>query len=472
MTRIILILLFALPAVSMAQVSVRNNGTLYVSNTADTIYINGGFTNASGAAFTNNGMLYVSQDLSNSQSAMAAGTGRLYLNGTGLQTITGSQPFKTYDLVTDNVAGFLVNNNLSVSGVHTYTAGLITTSATPNYMIYEAGSSYSGSSDARHVNGWVKKFGNSNFIFPVGNDTYERPVTLSSLSASGEYNVRYNVNPTPNRTNLNTPLVLVDTFEYWTINRISGGSAQVTMNWDQAKVPFPNVMLSGIRASYYNGSLWTNIGGSATGVVATSGSVTSGSTNIFNTNFVIASVSFVLQAKIITFTADRSNGATRVNYSIGNELNVDRYELEKSDDGISFRTIHTQNANNRNNTEFYSYTDNSALRGTAYYRLKMTELSNRVTYSAIVSVADHSKELYIVRNPVSDRIDLYAGTSATGTYMYRITATNGQVIQTGTLNIGQPGVHSISLPPSMSAGSYVLEMKSNSISLQKLIIKQ
>lgn len=464
-------LLLMLPLASLSQVAVQNNGILYVSNSADILHINGSFTNASGAALTNNGMFYISQDLSNSQSSMAVGTGTLTLNGSSLQTISGTQTFKTYNLVTNNAAGFLLNNNLSASGVHSYTNGMITTSATPNYMIYEAGSSYSGSSDARHVIGWVKKIGNTSFTFPVGNASYERPVSLSTLSASSEFNVRYNVAVTPNYNNLNTPLVLVDTSEYWTINRVSGGTAQVTMNWDVSKVPFPNVMLSSIRASYYNGSLWSNIGGSATGVVASAGSVTSNSTNIFNTNFVIASTSFVLPLKIISFTASRSNGYTKINYTIGNELNVNRYELEKSDDGINFHTIHTHTAFNRDGTEFYSYNDNSALKGTAFYRLKVTELSSRVSYSPVVSVTDHSKELYVIKNPVDESIEIYASASAGGTYSYVISTTNGQAMQTGSLDIKQPGIYSIKLRSLFAAGSYVLVMKSKEISMQKMIIK-
>lgn len=465
-------LMLLLPLASFAQVNLQNNGTLYVSTSGDIVYINGSFTNASGAALTNNGMLYVKQDLTNGQASMPAGTGTLFLNGTSLQTIGGTQTFKTYNLVTDNTAGFQLNNNLSASGVHAYTNGLITTSATPNYMIYEAGSSYSGSSDASHVNGWVKKFGNTNFTFPVGNATYQRQVALSNISSSSEFNVLYNGSKTPNHTSLYNPLVLVDTFEYWTINRVSGGSAQVTMNWDVSKVPFPLFMLTDIRATYYDGTFWRSIGGSASGSALSSGSVTSNSTNIFNTNFVIGSISWVLPVKIIRFTAARSNGSTRINYTIGNELNVDRYELERSDDGLTYYRINTQSAYNRNGTEFYSYTDNGSIKGTAYYRLKLVQMSGQFVYSEVVSVSDHSNELYVVKNLIDESIEVYASSGATGLYNYSIVAANGQVMQTGTLDIAQPGIHSIRLRSLFAAGSYVLVMNSKNISMQQLIIKK
>ena len=465
-------LLLLLPLASMSQVSVQNNGVLYISNSGDIMHITGGFTNTSGAALTNNGMLYISQDLSNSQASMATGTGTLFLNGSSLQTISGTQTFKTYNLVTDNTAGFLLNNNLSASGVHAFTNGIISTSATPNYMIYEAGASYSGSGDARHVNGWVKKLGNTSFTFPVGNGTYLREIALSNYSVTGEFNARYNGSKTPNHLSLYNPLVLVDTFEYWTINRVSGGSAQVTMNWDLAKVPFPLLMLSDIRASYWDGTFWRSIGGSATGSVLSSGSITSNSTSAFNTDFVIGSVSWVLPVKIIRFQASRTGNNTRLDYVIGNELNVDHYEVERSDDGFRFRPVATQQAFNRNGTELYSNNDNSAIQGTAYYRLKLVLRSGETMYSAIVTVSDHDRELYVLKNPVSDRIDLVASGSVTGLYSYSILTTGGQTMQTGTINISQAGVHPIELRSAMAAGSYMLILQNANIRLQKMIIKQ
>src|SRR5882762_417034 len=187
LTILFLFLLLIINVCLMAQVTVQNNGIAGVS-ASGIFYINGSLINASGAALTNNGDLYVKQNITNNQSAMAAGTGTLYLNGTSTQTISGSQTFKNYNLITNNSTGFIINNNLSVSGVHTYTNGMITTSATPNYLVYEAGSSCTGDNDARHVDGWVKKFGATNFVFPVGSSIYERTIALTNLTAASEFN--------------------------------------------------------------------------------------------------------------------------------------------------------------------------------------------------------------------------------------------------------------------------------------------
>ncbi|MEP7254511.1 MAG: hypothetical protein ABI666_01980, partial [Ferruginibacter sp.] len=191
MKKIISIALLGIIVTAHGQVGITNSGNLQIH---PGVSITGfaDFTNSSSGVLLNNGNLYLINNISNGQSTMSAGSGTLYLNGTSAQAINGTQVFKTFNLETNNAAGITLNNNLSVSGAHTYTAGMITTSATPSYMIYESGSSYSGSSDTRHVNGWVKKLGNTDFIFPAGNTTYERTVALTNLTAASEFNVRYN----------------------------------------------------------------------------------------------------------------------------------------------------------------------------------------------------------------------------------------------------------------------------------------
>ena len=119
-----------------AQADLYNTGTLYVSGSADILFINGGLTNTNTAAFTNNGSLYVLQNITNGQASMAIGSGTLYLNGTSVQVVGGTQPFRTFNLVTNNEAGIRLNSNLSVSGAHTFTSGIISTSIRKTPIFY------------------------------------------------------------------------------------------------------------------------------------------------------------------------------------------------------------------------------------------------------------------------------------------------------------------------------------------------
>lgn len=459
-----------------AQVDVTNTGILYIGSATDTFFVGGAFTNSGTAGFTNNGITNVKKDLSNSQSSMTAGTGTLLLDGNTAQTISGTQVFKTNNLVSNNSAGILLNNDLSVSGVHTFSSGMITTSATPNYMIYEAGSSYTGDNDARHIDGWVKKRGSTDFIFPVGYNVYERTVALTALTSNSEFDVKRNPRVTPNFIQLMSPLVLVDTSEYWTINKISGGSATITMNWNTAKVPFPMVAIADVKVAYYNSgiSYWTEIGGTATGNTSTSGSVISNSVSAFNSNFTMGSISITLPVKLVNFSARRLDGYTRLNWMTANEMNVAGYVVERSDDGINYHSLSTVQAYNRNLSEFYVYDDRTPLHGTAFYRLRIMD-NNQIKYSGVVTVsetASQDKNFYVMKNPVSSSIDIYASTIFKGQYSYSLINNAGQVIQSGTIDIRNEGIQSISLQRQVAAGTYILVVRNADHLLQKMIFKE
>ncbi len=95
------------------------------------------------------------------------------------------------------------------------------------------------------------------------------------MSAAAEINATYS-GATTNTSNITSPINDVDPYEHWTLNKISGGTAQVTLNWDKSKVNFPSYTLSSILAAQYTTS-WIDAGGvgTATGNVTTTGSVTS-----------------------------------------------------------------------------------------------------------------------------------------------------------------------------------------------------
>jgi hypothetical protein len=455
-----------------AQQSFTNNGNLRI-HTGALVSDFGNFTNSSSATLVNNGSLYIAGDISNGQSAMSAGTGTLYLIGTGAQAINGTQVFKTFDLVTDNTSGITLNNNLSVSGLHTYTAGMITTSSTPNYMVYQAGSNYTGDDDSRHVNGWVKKIGNTDFVFPVGNATYKRTVALTNMSVSGEFNAKHNAPSTPNYANLFPPLVLIDTNEYWTINKVSGGSAKVVMNWNHSKIPVPQVLLSNIRSAYYNGSFWINTGGTGFGNITTTGSVTSNSVSAFNNNFTIASTSWVLPLQLISFTGQHFSNYNKISWVISNEADVVHYKLQRSNDGVNFYTVSQQSANNTNSTETYTSNDAGTMYGKVYYRLAYLQTDGQIKYSGVIIIsAAQDKDFYVIKNPVSTSIEIYAGSTFKGTYSYTLTNSGGQIMQSGTIAITTEGVQQLKLKPYITTGIYALTLRNADHLLQKNILKE
>jgi hypothetical protein len=454
-----------------AQQAFTNNGNIQIHTGASLSGL-GNFTNTSSAVLVNNGSFYAKGNITNDQSAMSSGTGTLYLDGNIAQTVNGAQTFKTYHLTTNNSTGITLNNNLSVSGLHTFTSGLIHSSSTPNYLVYEAGSSYTGNNDSRHVNGWVKKIGTTNFVFPVGNATYERVVAISNLSASAEINCKYNT-PTNNTINLFSPLAMVKANEYWQMDKISGGTAQVTLNWDHSKVAMDNVLIIDMLSSQYSGGNWTSTGGTASGNVTTTGTITSNALSSFGP-LTFGYTSFPVPLKLLSFTAVRAVGTSFLKWVTENEQNVDHFDVQRSYDGNSFTTIGQVAARNSGSREVYDFEDHSSLNGIAYYRIKSVDIDGRLSYSKIaaVSESDLRSTSFVVLNPARNVITILNKTGEAGSFNYFLYNGAGQLILKGNTNMGINGGAALPLPANISAGIYMLDLSNGKIQFRQKILIQ
>jgi len=441
-----------------AQGVLQNNGNMQIHSGASlTCY--DGFSNTAGAVLLNNGNLYLKGAVTNDQPAMSSGSGILYLNGSAAQTVGGTELMKTYQLVTNNAAGITLNNNLSVADVHTFTNGMVVTSATPNYLVYEAGASYTGSADTRHVNGWVKKLGNTAFIFPVGNNSYERAVAVSNLSAASELNCRYR-SATPNTSNVQSPIVLVNPNEYWELNQISGGTAQVTLNWDNSKVAFPGYLLAAMRTTWFDGANWVNEGGTATGSPSTTGSITSNAISSFG-YFVIGSTSYVLPMHFLSVSAQRKSGATTVRWHTARETNVAYYEVERLNASGVFNKIGSVKSINSQLETEYEYIDALPLVGVAMYRIRSVDMDGQYSFSKVVSVSESNSTpgLQVLNNPAHEAIYITASDAYKGKYQYELFSAAGHLIQSGVLNFSGNDVVTILLSIKTTTGIYLLNIK-------------
>ncbi len=453
---IFLVFLAGFSCTLLAQDSIQNSGNLQVHSGA-VISGFGHFVNTSGSQLVNSGDLYLRRNLVNDELSMTAGTGTLYLNGSSQQVISGNQPFKTYNLSTDNAAGILLNNDLSVAGAHTFTAGLISTSATPNYLVYESGAGYSGDNDSRHVNGWVKKNGSEDFSFPVGDGVYERKAALSALSISSSFTCRY-YTPTFNIYNLMSPLVQVKENEYWQINKLSGGTARITLNWDHSRVPMNHVLVSEILVAYYTAAQWNSLGGTASGNVLTTGSITSNPVSNFGSH-TLGYTNFPLPLTLISFTGIRSNAVSRLSWVTEHESGVEHFVAERSFDGVHFTTVGQVQARNTGTQEKYLLTDPVAFSGNAYYRLKITDQDGKISYSGIILLNEATgSSILTVINPVHTGIQLLSQPGTNDQFSYRIYSMTGQTLQSGKVTLSGSGNTMIPLTQYFSPGVYQLDL--------------
>ena len=114
-----------------------------------------------------------------------------------------------------------------------------------------------------------------------------------------------------------------------------------------------------------------------------------------------------LPVKLLSFTGSMKNNATLLNWETENEVNFDRYEIERSNNNSNnFSSKALVFAKSGGASRFkYEYKDDlSAVSGDVfYYRLKMIDMDGGYTYSNVIMVRKEEKKLTginISPNPV------------------------------------------------------------------------
>ncbi|WP_462250503.1 T9SS type A sorting domain-containing protein [Ferruginibacter sp.] len=116
--------------------------------------------------------------------------------------------------------------------------------------------------------------------------------------------------------------------------------------------------------------------------------------------------SSLLPTRFISFDAVENNNSINLKWTVENEVNVNRYEIERSSDGVNyFKVNELQSNSNSANIKSYSITDNVALITAErfYYRIKQYDTNGNFYYSKIISVKRNNKtaSLLLYPNPVT-----------------------------------------------------------------------
>jgi uncharacterized repeat protein (TIGR01451 family) len=115
-----------------------------------------------------------------------------------------------------------------------------------------------------------------------------------------------------------------------------------------------------------------------------------------------------LPLQLLSFSAQRNDKINLLMWSTSNEINTDRFEIERSSDSRSFLAIRTVRAISNGKTKNdYAFTDAQPLKAVNYYRLKMIDKDGKFVYSAIRSINNTSSfDVKLYPNPVKDVLTL------------------------------------------------------------------
>ena len=100
----------------------------------------------------------------------------------------------------------------------------------------------------------------------------------------------------------------------------------------------------------------------------------------------------VLPLNLISFNAQRNNADVTLSWQVSNELNMNKYEVERADNNGIFNTVATLKALNTYKQQSYSITDKNAFVNfsTVQYRLKQVDVNGSAVYSRVISLKSNT----------------------------------------------------------------------------------
>lgn len=177
----------------------------------------------------------------------------------------------------------------------------------------------------------------------------------------------------------------------------------------------------------------------------------------------------VLPIKLSKFSAARKGTAIFLNWATSSEINVDKFEIERSQDGQHFEYLTDVKASNMPKGNAYGYIDENAFPMRSYYRLKTWDRDGSFGYSEVVYVKELlQQELVIYPNPVDKWLTIRYATTTSNSKL-TITDMNGNklMIQPVARDIS----HSAIDVEHLAKGTYLIILQSNNVSTVGKFIK-
>lgn len=137
----------------------------------------------------------------------------------------------------------------------------------------------------------------------------------------------------------------------------------------------------------------------------------------------------------VTFTTVRATKQTKniaLEWNVANQTGIDKYEVQRSADGITFSSLGTENVkNNSGASASYKWIDENPLPENNFYRIKSIDKTGLEEYSSVAKVDFDSKvtSLVIYPNPVrGDVVHLQINHLTQGTSHLQLINSEGKVV--------------------------------------------
>ena len=177
----------------------------------------------------------------------------------------------------------------------------------------------------------------------------------------------------------------------------------------------------------------------------------------------------VLPLRLLSFSARKENKTNLLSWTTINEMKVDHFEIERSNNGREFSKIGITKANSTNQINTYQYSDavapNSPLWGAGglYYRLKMIDKDGQFSYSPIRSLTINNSSLIITLfpNPAKDNLQIQIESDKKTAIQLVMLSADGKVLLSKSIIANEgSSLQSINIS-TLPKGSYLLKVKSD-----------
>ncbi len=347
-------------------------------------------TSSSGLINSNGGTINITKSLGNGN----AGNLRT-VNGARLNVLNISfDPAFTRDSVT--LFDTLVVQNLLLTK-----GRIVVNNNTDGLLDIPAGGLIIGGSAAAHVDGKLRRTGNATLLYPVGSAGKYAPVNVAvNGGLTNSYTTRYFFNGYGSYaidpvTLANFPNYDVSRFEYWTIDQASAASANLTFFYNDAGSQIYD--LAPLRVAHFDGTDWDDLGGTvAGGSTLTSGSITVNNVTTFSPFTFSALQLGVIPVKLEYIRGQRSGNQHLLNWKVTCTGASLRMDIERAADTRNFSAIGTIEATQARCSMPFDFADAQPLAGNNFYRLKMTDIDGKVSYSPVVLINGERRGFSVV----------------------------------------------------------------------------
>jgi hypothetical protein len=193
--------------------------------------------------------------------------------------------------------------------------------------------------------------------------------------------------------------------------------------------------------------------------------------------FIVQTNLTVLPLTLLEFNGILVNSNAILNWKTENEINTDRFSIERSVEGRNYTAIGSVNALNNAGVSNYNFTDPAVTSlgvPVVYYRLRLSERNGRMAYSRIVvlSIDGKKNKVLLYPNPAINELNLSISMSRSEKIQGSIIDNTGRILLQQQWNLSA-GSTSLSIDISVLAkGVYYLELKGENFIERKKFVKQ